>query len=175
MKPLLTSDNSAGPARHAPLWREPHDAPTFVARTELGPRVLVVEDDPVQALLLTLMLRHLGATPTLVTDGAQAIAAVKADRYHLVLMDYLMPVTDGIEATRCIRQWEHETGRAATPIAAVTASVMHDERQRYADSGMNAVVLKPFSAHTLGELVSRYGPTRARALTPLSHPHGALS
>lgn len=175
MKPLLTSVTPSSPVRHAPLWREPYDAPTFVAGAEPGPRVLVVEDDPVQALLLTLMLRHLGATPTLVTDGAQAIEAVKADHYHLVLMDYLMPVTDGIEATRCIRQWERDTGRAATPIAAVTASAMHDERQRYVESGMNAVILKPFSARTLGELVGRYSPTQAHALTPLSYPHGALS
>lgn len=159
--------------RRDPLWREPHDAPTFAC--ERAPRVLVVEDDPVQALLLTLMLEHLGVSPTLVTDGAQAVEAVKCGSYTLVLMDYLMPVTNGVEATRSIRRWERDAGRTPTPIAAVTASAMHDERQRYADAGMNDAIFKPFSAGALAELVSRYSPTQARLPTPMSTPHGALS
>ncbi len=156
------------PTRRTPLWREPGDAPTFTAG-QATPHVLVVEDDPVQALLLTLMLEHLGVAPSLVTDGAAAIEAVKTHRYALVLMDYLMPVTNGIEATHQIRRWEHDNGRAATPIVAVTASAMHDERARYVEAGMNAVMLKPFSAGTLAELVSRFAPTRAQARTPV-HP-----
>jgi CheY-like chemotaxis protein len=155
--------------RHKPLWREPYDAPTFTAG-QAAPHVLVVEDDPVQALLLTLMLGHLGVAPTLVTDGAQAIEAVKTHRYAMVLMDYLMPVTDGIEATRQIRHWEHDHGRTPTPIVAVTASAMHEERARYVEAGMNAVLLKPFSARDLAELVARFAPTRAQARTLMFHP-----
>jgi len=156
-------------ARHTALWREPHDAPTFTAG-QAAPHVLVVEDDPVQALLLTLMLEHLGVVPTLVTDGSQAIEAVKTHRYAMVLMDYLMPVINGIEATRHIRQWEHDHSRAPTPIVAVTASAMHEERARYIDAGMNAVMLKPFLAHTLAELVSRFCPTPGANAHTLVHP-----
>ena len=156
-------------APRTPLWREPGDAPTFTAG-QATPHVLVVEDDPVQALLLTLMLEHLGVAPTLVTDGAQAIEAVKTHRYALVLMDYLMPVTNGIEATRQIRRWEHDNHRAATPIVAVTASAMHNERARYVEAGMNAVMLKPISARSLAELVSRFAPIRAQARTLFVHP-----
>jgi len=161
-------------ARHTPLWREPHDAPTFTAG-QATPHVLVVEDDPVQALLLTLMLGHLGVAPTLVTDGAQAIQAVKTHRYAMVLMDYLMPVTNGIEATRHIRRWEHHHGRTPTPIVAVTASAMHEERARYVEAGMNAVMLKPFSARTLAELVSRFAPTRGAGAHTLVHSEGTAT
>ncbi|MBC7956592.1 MAG: response regulator [Cytophagales bacterium] len=161
-------------ARPAPLWREPNDAPTFVSG-ERRLRVLVVEDDPVQALLLTLMLEHLGVTSTLVTNGAQAIEAVKTAAYALVLMDYLMPVTNGIDATRSIRRWEREAGRPPTPIAAVTASVMTNECQRYIDAGMNEVVVKPFSAAALADLLARHGPARAGAHTHSLTTPGATS
>ncbi len=150
------------PATPAPLWRERHDAPTFMAR-DRRERVLVVEDDPVQALLITLMLEHLGVVHTLVTDGAQAIAAVKATPYALVLMDYLMPVVDGLEATRIIRRWERETGRPRTPIVAVTASAMVSECRRYTEAGMDEAIFKPFSAGALADVVARLCPGRAAA------------
>lgn len=157
---------------HTVLWREPFDAPTFSRRSL---PVLVVEDDPVQALLLTLMLKHLGVTFTLVTDGAQAIEAVKARHYALVLMDYLMPGTDGIEATRSIRRWERDAGRAPTPIAAVTASGMVDECRRYAEAGMDDVILKPYSAQALAELLARHAAARPGSTVPVFNTHGARS
>ncbi len=156
-------------ARHTALWREPHDAPTFTAG-QATPHVLVVEDDPVQALLLTLMLEHLGVAPTLVTDGSQAIEAVKTHRYAMVLMDYLMPVTNGIEDTSQIRRWERDNARAPTPIVAVTASAMHEERARYIEACMDAVMVKPFSAHALAELVTSFCPDPGGRAHTLAHP-----
>ena len=85
-------------------------------------RVLVVEDDPVQALVLLTFLERLGVSALHVRDGAQALAAAQADDFALVLMDYLMPQVDGVEATRMIRAWEESTGRRRLPIVAVTAS-----------------------------------------------------
>jgi CheY-like chemotaxis protein len=170
----MSPQASHQPARRRPLWRERHDAPTFLAGEQPG-RVLVVEDDPVQALLLQLMLKHLGVASTLVTDGAQAIEAVKKASYALVLMDYLMPGINGVEATRSIRCWEREAGRAPTPIAAVTASGMTDEQQRYFEAGMNDVVLKPFSASALAALVARYGPTGSGAHTDSLNTPGTTS
>jgi two-component system, sensor histidine kinase len=157
------------------LWSEPQDAPTFAAPRDPRMRVLVVEDDPVQALLLTLMLERLGVAPTLVTDGTQAIEAVQSASYALVLMDYRMPRLDGVEATRRIRAWEREAGRSPTPIVAVTASGMASERSRYAEAGMNDVVLKPFSAQNLADLVSRHGALRTSVHTPLFTTHGVPS
>lgn len=162
------------PAARA-LWSEPHDAPTFSAPRDQRLRVLVVEDDPVQALLLTLMLERLSVVPTLVTDGAQAIEAVQTGSYALVLMDYRMPLVDGVEATRSIRRWEREAGRSPTPVVAVTASGMPSECSRYAEAGMNDVVLKPFSAQGLADLVSRYGSSRTSVHTPLFTTHGVPS
>jgi len=162
------------PIQPAPLWHEPHDATSFVVG-ERQPRVLVVEDDPVQALILTLMLKHLGVSSMLVTDGEQAIEAVKGRSYALVLMDYLMPGTDGIAATRSIRRWERDTGRLPTPIAAVTASAMADECQRYAEAGMDDVLIKPYSAQTLAELLARHGPTLCGVQAPVFNRLGARS
>jgi len=153
-----------------PLWQERHDAPTFAAGSR-RPRVLVVEDDAVQALLLTLMLEHHGVEATLVTDGAQAVEAVKAGIYTLVLMDYLMPVADGIEATRLIRRWEHDHHRAPTPIIAVTASAMAQECAAYRAAGMDDVILKPFSACALADVLARHGCARQHG----AFVHGALS
>jgi len=160
--------------RRAPLWREPHDAPTFVACDQAA-KVLVVEDDPVQALLLSLMLNHLGMKYHVVSDGAQAIEAVKNTSYALVLMDYLMPGVNGIEATRSIRHWERDTGRAPTPIAAVTASAMVTECRSYIEAGMNDVITKPFSAQSLASLLSRYGPVGSAQGAPLFSHSGVTS
>lgn len=119
-------------------------------------RVLVVEDDPVQALVLMLFLERLGVAATHVTDGQQAIEAVKSGGFSLVLMDYLMPTANGIEATLAIRAWEATVRRVHTPIVAVTASAMKDECEGYIDAGMDDVLVKPFSAKALRELVSRH-------------------
>jgi CheY-like chemotaxis protein len=156
--------------RPAPLWLERHDATTFAGR---GRRlhVLVVEDDPVQAMLLTLMLEHLAVDTTLVEDGTQALAAVQAGHYHLVLMDYLMPQVNGIEATRSIRTWEQAHDRHRIPIVAVTASAMASECDAYRAAGMDDVVLKPFSARTLADVLARYCATRQQG----AFAHGEVS
>ena len=137
--------------------------------------VLVVEDDPVQALLLSLMLKHLGVSFHLVSDGAHAIEAVRAGAYALVLMDYLMPGTNGVDATRSIRRWEHDAGLPPTPIVAVTASVMSAECQRYLEAGMNDVITKPFSAHTLAALLARHHPAWPGAQRPVFNHSGVAS
>lgn len=158
-------------SRPHPLWQERHDAPTFAKGGGRRPRVLVVEDDPVQALLITLMLDHLGADSALVTDGAQALDAVQAGGFAVVLMDYLMPVLNGIEATCRIRRWEEAAGCAPTPIIAVTASAMASECDAYRAAGMNDVLLKPFSAQALANVLARHGVHRQHA----PFVHGAVS
>jgi CheY-like chemotaxis protein len=119
-------------------------------------RVLVVEDDPVQGMLLMLFLERFGVTASLVTDGEQAVSAVRSGAFTLVLMDCLLPVADGVEATLAIRRWERICGRAPIPIVAVTASCMKEQCQRYLDVGMDRVLRKPFSAREFGELMRHY-------------------
>jgi CheY-like chemotaxis protein len=166
----MTHAPHTDPQRAAPPWHEPHDVLGFAARSH-RPRVLVVEDDPVQALLLTLMLEHLHIDSTVVTDGAQGIEAVQSGGFALVLMDYLMPVANGIEATRRIRRWEHESHRAHTAIVAVTASAMARECDAYLLAGMDDVLLKPFSAQALADVLARHGVSRQQRHLV----HGAVS
>lgn len=170
MKTTTMKTDVPRPVRCAPLWQERHDSPTFAAGSR-RPHVLVVEDDAVQALLLTLMLEHHGVEASLVTDGAQAVEAVKAGVYTLVLMDYLMPIANGIEATRLIRRWEREQHRTPTPIVAVTASAMATECEAYRAAGMDDVILKPFSASALADVLVRHGCARQHG----AFVHGALS
>ncbi|WP_280156197.1 response regulator [Piscinibacter sp. XHJ-5] len=129
-------------------------------------RVLVVEDDPVQGLVLMLFLERFGIEARLVTDGLQAVTAVKSGAYTLVLMDVQLPVIDGVEATRFIRSWERAAGRAPLPVVAVTASCMSDECESYLSAGMDRVLRKPFSVREFGELVLHYmlGARRCEAL-----------
>jgi CheY-like chemotaxis protein len=130
-----------------------------------GLRVLVVEDDDVQALVLLLFLERLGVAATHVRDGDAAVDAVRSHDYAIVLMDYQMPATNGVEATREIRRWEQATGRESVPIVAVTASAMKDECEGYLDAGMNGVLVKPFSARELREVLMHHltSPIRSKA------------
>jgi CheY-like chemotaxis protein len=116
-------------------------------------RVLVVEDDPVQGMLLMLFLDRFGIEAKLVTDGEQAVNAVQTGTFTLVLMDYLLPVVNGVDATLAIRRWERQHGRAPIAIVAVTASCMKEQCQRYLESGMDRVLRKPYSAREFGEML----------------------
>ncbi|CAG1018598.1 CAI-1 autoinducer sensor kinase/phosphatase CqsS [Burkholderiaceae bacterium] len=128
-----------------------------------GVRVLVVEDDPVQALVLTLHLERLGVAAVHVGDGARALDAVRSQDFAMVLMDVVMPQTNGIEATRAIRAWEQANARRRMPIVAVTASAMRDECLAYVQAGMNEVLVKPFSARDLRDVVVRHLAVELRA------------
>jgi CheY-like chemotaxis protein len=123
-----------------------------------GVRVLVAEDDPVQALLLTLFLDRMGIVCVHVCDGLHAVEAVKRDQFAMVLMDFVMPRLNGVDATRAIRCWEETAGRPRLPIIAVTASAMREECESYVQAGMDEVLLKPFSAEELRRLVYRFLP-----------------
>ncbi len=139
-------------------------------------RVLVVEDDPVQALMLTLMLAHLGISAQVAADGAQAVEAVRASRFDLVLMDCVMPVLNGVEATRRIRLFEAACGRDAVRIVAVTASGMADECRRYLEVGMDEVVLKPVSTVILAGVLAAHAAhaTRASSFASAPRPYPSL-
>jgi two-component system, sensor histidine kinase len=163
MKPAVLSTRPAALTRGAPGRESDFGlCDTIPAPLRDAMRVLVVEDDPVQGLVLMLFLERFGVDARLVTDGLQAVTAVKSAAYTLVLMDVQLPVADGIEATRAIRQWERAAGRAPLPIVAVTASCMLDECERYVAAGMDRVLRKPFSVRECAELMLRYMPALPR-------------
>jgi signal transduction histidine kinase/ActR/RegA family two-component response regulator len=120
------------------------------------PRVLLVEDNPINQEVARAMLDQLGAHTTIVADGRAAVAAFERERFDVILMDLQMPVMDGLEATRRIREAEGATGAARTPIVAVTANALSGERERCLAAGMDDYVVKPFTFATFRAGVERW-------------------
>lgn len=133
---------------------------TAARETPLGPfraRVLVAEDKPDNQEIFRVMLTKLGADVTVVDNGERAVQAVQAMPFDLVLMDIQMPVMNGYEATRRIRD-AHKSG-PRVPIVAVTANVMASDRQRCLDAGMDDYMAKPVSVAKLRGLLAQWlGP-----------------
>jgi len=118
-------------------------------------RVLLVEDNPVNQLVAKGMLAKLGCQVQLATQGAEALELLEQDEFDLVLMDCNMPVMDGYEASRRIRQ----SGRwPDLPIVALTANAMPEERERCRAAGMNDYLAKPFRREELLALVDHWVP-----------------
>ena len=126
-----------------------------------GLRVLVVDDSPDHRDLMHLALEQEGAQVTEASDGAQALAFLKAHPADcdLVLMDLQMPVMDGFTATRLIRS---ELGLSALPIIALTAGVLPEQRQAAFTAGVDAILTKPIDLDEIGARLSLWG-TRSRA------------
>ncbi|WP_293378610.1 response regulator [Phenylobacterium sp.] len=112
-------------------------------------RVLCAEDNPTNQKVLKVFLEMAGLTCTMVENGAEAVAAWRRETWDIVLMDIQMPVMDGLTATQHIRALESETGRARTPILAVTANDAPDRVAAYLAAGIDAIVSKPLTATTL--------------------------
>lgn len=118
-------------------------------------RILLVEDNPVNQLVAKGMLAKLGCQVELATQGVEALARLEEQAFDLVLMDCNMPVMDGYEATRRIR----ERGRwPGLPIVALTANAMPEERERCRAAGMDDYLAKPFRREDLLTVVDRWVP-----------------
>ncbi|PUE61480.1 hypothetical protein B9Z45_06075 [Limnohabitans sp. 2KL-17] len=125
--------------------------------TERALKFLVVDDHRVNRLLASqvLMRQWPGSVVDECDDGSKAVQALQAGtRYDLVLMDMVMPVMDGIEATRLIRQ-SHLPGVRATPVLGLTANVNAQDLARFKQSGLNGLLLKPFDLAQLHSEVRR--------------------
>jgi len=131
-------------------------------------RILAAEDNPVNQKVLQTILEQLGVAVTLVGDGAQAVEAYRAAPWDIVLMDVQMPVMDGVQATRGIRLFEREAGRAPTPIVALTANALEHQKSQYLASGMDALVAKPIQIDELFGAIERL--TCAQNATPSVSP-----
>ena len=114
-------------------------------------RVLVVEDGLFNQKLLQGLLERRGCDVSLANNGQEAVDSVAEHAFDLVLMDVQMPVMDGLQATKLIREREAALGKS-TPIVAVTAGV---DRQTCLDVGMDEYLSKPIRADLLDEVLSR--------------------
>jgi PAS domain S-box-containing protein len=111
--------------------------------------VLVADDVPQNLELVRLLLQQGGHQVTTALDGEEALRKYMAGRFDVVLMDVHMPGTDGLEATRRIRGYEQTQGRPPTPVIALTASVMAEDRRAAHKAGMNGFAVKPLDAAKL--------------------------
>ena len=118
-------------------------------------RVLAAEDNAVNRMVLTAMLQQAGLEPVVVSDGAEAVDRWRAEPWDLILMDVQMPGMDGPEATRIIRAEEAATGRARTPIIALTANAMAHQVADYLACGMDEFVAKPLEIALLFAAMER--------------------
>jgi PAS domain S-box-containing protein len=124
----------------------PQSSSTIAASPETchggGRRVLLVEDNAVNRTLAQRLLQKAGFDVSIAVDGRQAISAMQNGEFELVLMDIQMPEVDGFEATAEIRNREKLSGRR-TPIIALTAHALKEDRERCLSAGMDAYVTKP--------------------------------
>ena len=135
----------------------------------VGVRALVAEDNFVNQEVATSMLELQGCSVDLVADGRAALAAVEGGEYDIVLMDWHMPIMDGLEATRKIRESEAKHGRRRTPVIALTASAMARDDLRCLEAGMDDYLSKPFSEQDLLVVLGRWArsaDTAAAAAEP---------
>jgi CheY-like chemotaxis protein len=106
--------------------------------------VLLAEDNPVNALLARALLGREGCTVDRVANGAEALAALSAAPYDLVLMDMRMPGMDGLTATRELR-----ARGIRTPVVALTANAFEEDRRACLEAGMDDFLAKPLKRDTL--------------------------
>jgi len=140
-----------------PISLPPSAAAAVVAQTVLRAvrppaRILVAEDNDMNFAVMQSCLKQVGYTVERALDGRAAAAA--ASRCDLILMDVEMPEVDGVEATRRIRAWERENGRAPVPIIALTAHAMQEYRARTLAAGCTGYLAKPFHPRALQDAVA---------------------
>jgi signal transduction histidine kinase/DNA-binding response OmpR family regulator len=128
-----------------------------------GPRVLVVDDHPVNREVLVLQLKLLGIAADSAANGVDALAAWVPGRYAVVLADIHMPQMDGHELARRLRAVEAERRSTRTPIVAVTANAMKGEEARCLAVGMDACLVKPVSIERLCATLERWLPIRGES------------
>ncbi|MEO1252626.1 MAG: ATP-binding protein [Pseudomonadota bacterium] len=139
-----------------------------------GQKVLAADDSIVNREVVKEALQRLNLRPTLTSDGAEALEAAHADKFDLILMDCSMPEMDGFEATRAIRKMEDETGRAPTPIIALTAHVAGDD-EAWRKAGMDDYLTKPFTIDALAAIMHKHLKPRTTDKKRRKIPSGAGS
>jgi len=127
--------------------------------------VLLVEDNRVNRMIATSLLQKMGVSAAVAENGKEAVEAVESEAWDLILMDCQMPVMDGYDATRAIREMEEERG-GHVPIVALTASARESDKRRCLESGMDAFLSKPLTIDELRTAVVEWlQPAGTESLT----------
>ena len=138
------------------------EAPATATQPGGAIRILLAEDNAINALLTRTLLEAEGHTVETVEDGQLAVEAMKSSHFDMIFMDMRMPNMDGLEATRKIRALPNVD--KSLPIVALTANAFDDDRNACFDSGMNDFMTKPVSAEELSEMVARWTGQSEQAL-----------
>ena len=149
---ILPDNEKANISRPAAGAKGQDEAATLAHR-----RVLVVEDNAINRVVVTAFLGNLGIRFETVENGQEAVDAITGGiRPDLVLMDCQMPVMDGFTATQRIRQWEADARQPRVPIIALTAGVFEDDRQRCIAAGMDDFLSKPINVSDLALMLAKW-------------------
>lgn len=137
-------------------WDEPVKSPTVEMPkfSVTKPRVLLVEDNPINQKIALLMLEKIGCNVDVAANGIEALKALQLFSYDLIFMDCQMPEMDGYEATRRIRKLPRPISEI--PIIALTANAFKEDQTKCIDAGMNDFVTKPVESSTLESKLNRY-------------------
>ena len=119
-------------------------------------RVLIADDTQANRALLRAYLMRLGFETLMAEDGEQALTSLAAGHFSLVLMDCQMPVMDGYDATRALRQREAEAGLPRLPVIALTAAAFENDREQCAAAGMDDFLSKPVVSEQLLAAIRRW-------------------
>jgi signal transduction histidine kinase len=170
----VTSREGSGTTFHVslplPFVGQPQDAArrgasaggaAAVTASDSALRVLAAEDNEVNQRVLEAFLGQVGVKPVIVPNGRKAVEAWETGEWDMILMDIQMPELDGRQATAAIRKREAETGRARTPIIALSADVMSHQLAEYDGFDIDGVLAKPIDSALLFETVRRYAGKRA--------------
>ena len=128
--------------------------PTFKNNRNL--KILLAEDNAVNQQVVVATLQKYGCMVDVANNGREAISRYKTFKYDLIFMDCQMPVVDGFEATKIIREYEKVNGKVRTPIVALTANALEADRQACLESGMDDFVIKPIRLRMLPEIFNRF-------------------
>lgn len=177
-----SGDDPDAPRSNSPTRMSSDDpGPTDVDRIgdalDRGKLILLVDDNVINQKVALLQLRKLGYAAHVVGNGRDAVEAVEAMPYALVLMDCQMPVMDGFEATHLIRKAELADGRHI-PIIAMTANAMPGDRERCLAAGMDGYLTKPLEPQALVETLDKwmpaadYDPAMVETVNTVENYHG---
>ena len=127
-----------------------------------GPlRLLLVEDNPINQMVACAMLEQAGHQVQSAADGLEGLRCWQRGGFDAVLMDVQMPVLDGLSATRELREIERRQGLRRTPVIAITANAMAEDRERCLAAGMDDYISKPLNHNALREMLERIAQASA--------------